>query len=93
MSQKAVAEGGFGLITNMHVALLKKFLDEVGPHEKKGNNPDADKQKAIDDEEEDQLLAAAKKHVENYEIVWPEMIRLVLTSTHRFDFHPLDEQT
>lgn len=72
-------EGGFGLINALHMTLLKCFLEEIKT---------SDKSKTADnivDEEEDHLLVAIKKYIEKPELIWPELIRLVIKSKNTFE--------
>ena len=66
----------------MHMVLLKQFLNVINPAPSDKNKSNAEgaasKAAAVDDEEEDHLVVAVSKHIENKELVWPELIRLVL---------------
>lgn len=50
----------------------------------------ADSNKEKGEEEGDTLMDDIRKHIEKLDIVWPEMIRLILKSQKNFDFFPLE---
>lgn len=76
----------------MHIVLLKQFLNVINPPaDKNKSSGDGAASKVTDDDEEDHLVVAACKNVENKELVWPELIRLVLQSKKKLNFNPLDE--
>lgn len=89
-NNKTVAEQGFNLVNAIHIAILNIFIEELkNKDEKVKSSGDTGKDK---EEEGETLDSSIIKYVEKPELVWPEMIRLILKSQKNFDFYPLDQQ-
>ena len=82
VTHQAVAEGGLGLINAIHITLLNCFLGEIKSSEKKV--PDGGK---ADDDDEDHLLIAIKQHIDKQELLWPELLRLIIRYKNPFDIN------
>lgn len=73
-----MAEQGFNLINSIHSAIVNVFMEELKNKEEKQKADNANKEKG--EEEGDTLMDDIRKHIEKLDIVWPELIRLILKS-------------
>ncbi len=90
MNNKTVAEHGFGLIKAINVAIVNVFLNEIKNKEEKYKASAEAANKEKTEEEGDTLMDDIRKHIDKVDLIWPEMIRLILRSQKNFDFYPLD---
>lgn len=89
INNKTVAKQGFDLVNAIHIAVLDVFVSELKHKDEKLRAADG----AAKEEEGDTLLDDIRKYVDKPELVWPEMLRLILKSQKNFDFFPLDERS
>lgn len=90
ISNKAAAETGFGLINSIHMSIFQVFMKELKNEEEKNKSSDPSTKEA-NEQDEDHLLTEIRKNIEKPELVWTELVRLILTSHKKFDFQPLDD--
>ena len=90
ITNKTVAEQGFGLINSLNMAIVSCFFKEVrDQHEESGDRNEA---KDSSNHSDDALLQAVIKYFEkgcaSEATHWPEFIRIILKSK-RYSFAPL----
>ena len=90
INNKTVSEQGFHLINSIHIAMVNVFMTELKNKEEKSKSS-ADAANKDKEEEGDTLMDDIRQHIEKPELVWPELIRLILKSQKNFDFYPLEE--
>lgn len=75
MVNKTVSEQGLGLITAIHVSIFKTFFNELKHQSERQKSESGAKDY---DEKDDDLLEEIYSIIDKPEILWPEMIRLIL---------------
>lgn len=65
-------------------------MNELKHLEEKSKATSEAANKEIPEEEDGDLLQEIRKNIERLDLVWPELIRLILKSQKSFDFNPLD---
>lgn len=75
-----MAEQGFGLINAIHVAIVNVFMNELKHLEEKNKAANEAANKDNPDEEDDILIEEVRKNFEKPDLLWPELLRLILKS-------------
>lgn len=97
ITNKTVAEQGFGLINSLHLAVIECFFEEVKNstiEKEKGGATGEGKDSSGQVYSEDKLILAVTKYFEKgsgEQYHWPELIRLILKS-RSFSMSPLTDR-
>ncbi len=92
MQLKHIREKGFHMVNHIHTALAEKYLQELFPEDQQSGTPLAISSSG---ETQNQILASINKLIEDKQMLWPEIIRLILIYAKNEDpdvFGPFDEQ-
>jgi len=92
MQLKHIREKGFHMVNLIHTALAEKYLQDLFPEDQASGTSHAISSSG---ETQNQILASINKLIEDKQMLWPEIVRLILIYAKNEDpnvFGPFEEQ-
>ena len=92
MQLKHIREKGFHMVNLIHTALAEKYLQDLFPEGQASGTSHAISSSG---ETQNQILASINKLIEDKQMLWPEIVRLILIYAKNEDpnvFGPFEEQ-